>query len=273
MKVQTQIIEQSWEPLDIQKYNEASQFDSFKKSLMDLRLQRVNIIQELSGMTATLNTLIQSRDNLIGMFQSEAKKMYPDLMGMDIGKVLPQLAIGHPLLSLWDIYAEKISNANAEILTQLQKMTDKNAADNTLAAKEAEVLKSYSSFKSSAAGAWPTTAELLATLQHIEVIPYVEESSTIVSLPMIDRINSNAAAIIALETADKTSEDPGRVEPEDEQSVTQKQSMMYTTGENERQGMTEAEMLSSQLVQPNMRKFGMGLAVVAAVYMLFGRSK
>ena len=274
--MQTQIVEQSWTQADVQRANEATKFDEFKKALEDIRLIRINLVQEITGIAAGLDSMVASRNNLIEMFKSEAVSMYPDLAGMDIEKVLPQLDMRHPLLQLWEQYAEKLEALNTKILNTLALVNEKKTADDVAAQQEMEVLNSYSSFQSTALSDFPTMEELLAKLQQIETIPYVDESSTIVSMSAIERMNPNAAAIVAQELASKINNAEVEVSDEIDQQQVQMQTMMPEGEQYERQGMTQQEAIAvaeSQLAQPNLRKLGIGLAVVTLAFMIFKGNK
>lgn len=254
-------------------------YDGYKKHLTEIRLKRIDVVQQLKGQISDIDALSKSRDDVIGMFKSEAMQMYPDLAGRDIGQVLPQLAMNHPLLQLWDQYADKINTINNKMFDSLQLLSDTQATDTDLAKQEADALNQYAAFQALTPTPLPSVSDLLANLQAVEVIPMVDESSTIVSMNAIEDLNPEAAAILANELADKMPADDA-TDDEDEQTKTQMQSMQYSQEGKIRQGLTAAEALDAsavvsadQLAQPNFKRLGYGLAVVTLAYMIFGKGK
>jgi len=262
MDVQTQIMDQP--VISNQLIDEQNKFETFKAALADVRALRISIVQKINGLIVEVKNLVSSRDNAIGMFNSEAGAMYPELQGQDISSTVSSLASTHPLKQLWDVYAERVASINQSLGARIDELKNNEAMEDQTAYQEKNILDLYSSFQINAVSELPTVEQMLQSLQQVEVIPYVDESSTIVSLNQIEKLNPEAAAIVTKEIASSYTDDGTDYNDEDEQTKSMRMSLQPVEG-----AVSQGAALVP--VEPNYKKITLGVGCLFLAWVLFGR--
>lgn len=273
--VQTQVIDQS--QLSADSINLSSRVAGFKQALTDIRSQRVDVVTQMEGLNAKVESLVDARNDILNYFQQDALNMYPDIVGMDLASLLDQLAADHPLVQLWQDYQVKLADN--------QKALDSYASDfSVLAQKEATLEKSeqdtfnmYAVFAENFPGQVPTTDEVMADLQAVDVIPKVEQTNVVVTLPAIERLDPMAAAMVTAQTVvqqtgydqhmvNKTLRDSMAPPPEDD-TVAQ---AVATSAAQSASLASDAGIVPSSA--PGLNMWGIGIAVLAFFYIFGGSS-
>lgn len=285
MEVQTQVMDETAVADEI--YNQQSVAD-YKDALSQIRVARVVGVQQIEGLASEIRGLMDSRANLIAMYQSEAVAMYPELQGQDIYKILDGISTAHPLYQLWTQYKPKIDDLAQTVTDKFKNLDELNKAANDLANQEAVVLHSYDTFYSSATTPIPTPAQILAELQAVEVIPYVEEGTLRAELPAIERLSPSAAAMVTLQTLEVANEGDYSESPEQTETQENAQLRPMAFSFDEYQGsptlpqvMSEnavAQAIASQPVLPaptnaHLQKWGVWVGAAALAYLFFGGKK
>ena len=133
-----------------------------------------------------------------------------------------------------------------------------------VASEDMEVEGTNSSFQINAVSELPTVEQMLQSLQQVEVIPYVDESSTIVSLNQIEKLNPEAAAIVTKEIASSYTDDGTDYNDEDEQTKSMRMSLQPVEG-----AVSQGAALVP--VEPNYKKITLGVGCLFLAWVLFGR--
>lgn len=272
MDVQTQVTDEATPSLSLAEVNDQSSLADFKEALTNIRLQRITLAQQVDGLSKELNDLVSARTGVLQMFESEAVAMYPELQGKNIEAVLYSVSTDHPLSDLWGQYKQKIEQIVIIMQDKLGALAEMNADAVDLSNQEAVVLNAYSVFASSAVTAVPTPEQLLAELQAVEVIPYVEEGSVRANMNAIEMLSPSAASLVTLQALEVERE--GDYSESYAQTPTQETSQLNTM--TAAQDLTEGAGVNA-LLSPKgnaeLKKMGTWFAVAAVAYLIFGGKK
>lgn len=198
MDVQTQVIDQS--SLTEQDVAVQARVSDFKESLREIRAIRVGIVEKMRELVGAIQTQAYARDNVIGMFRSEAMKMHPELVVKDVWEFAQTSSSSFQLHQLYKIYQARLDGILSKMALIEAQFAQMKSKEERLAQEEAQILKLYADFAASVPGA-PAPEVLQAELQKLDVIPQVEEGNVQVTaleeLPMetADMITAQAVAM------------------------------------------------------------------------------
>lgn len=197
---QTQVIDQS--TITSQDLNVQARVDQFKQQLSSTRAIRVQLVEQMRGIVDQVKTLAQSRADLVGMFRSEASAMHPEMVVQDAWAFAQSSGAPFDLYQLWQIYVQKQQALTSKIEVLKNQYNVLASKDQMLAADEQNTLHLYASLNLPGA---PSPEQLMAQVQVVDVIPTVDESSTIVSASALEHLTPEAADMVTLQAVDMES--------------------------------------------------------------------
>lgn len=245
----------------------------FKTALADIRLRRAGVIQEMLKLKGIIKVRNEESGNLKFMFRKEAITMYPELAARDITSVLKEISPVHPLSSLWANYMAKIDGQTLQLNKAVNNYNSLADTDNVYAKSEKENLVNYAKFYEMSSTPVMPPEQMESELQLLSQIPYAEEGSTIVTLPAIEHLNPEAAAMIMMQAlASETNGELSKIDQAYEgdeyyngelQPSYEQVKYLSATGSSE----------SSGLDVKGLKPWGLLLGVVGLWYVLSGDKK
>lgn len=197
--LQTQVMDQS--QVSASDIDVAARVDQFKQQLSDTRTIRVQLVSQMQGLVSQVNTLASSRDGIYSMFTNEATHMFPSLVVKDAWAFAQTKDAPFQLYQLWTQYQGQIQDVEAKIQVLTGQFNALQTQDNALASDEKSTLDQYDAFASSVPGA-PSAQDLYDSLQAIDVIPKVDEGSTIAKASALEQLTPDAADMVTLQAVD-----------------------------------------------------------------------
>lgn len=285
MDVQTQVMNEPMQVFTRDEIQNQSVVADYKEALSKIRVDRISIVQQVQGLADEVKELVNSRENLLSMFNAEAVAMYPELKGQNAVDVLSSLVTSHPLFMLWDQYKGKIEETAIVIKDKYLELESLNNAASQLQLEEQATFESYTQFASQATTVVPSPDQILSELQAVEVIPYVEEGSVRADLHAIELLDPTAAAMVTLQTLEVASEGDYSESPEqlEYQGDAQVRSMApsfdeeYATPSMPQVAAVApailAQMEDPALANEKLKKMGMWFGVAAILYLFLGGNK
>lgn len=262
MQVQTQVIDQS--QLTAQDLNLQARVDDFKSALAEIRASRVKVVEDMRGLTENIRNLSMSRANALGMFQSEASQMYPELVVKDMNAFLQSIPSNHPVMALWKQYDAKIAQIDSNLATETAQFDLLNEEQAALAKEEEQTLSMYGLFAQDFKGAVPAPTDLMNELQTIEVIPVVESGDVQIrsALQILDP--EAQAMVINQAVSMETGYDAHAVN----ENLTNDMPMMVQKSLID----TVGDMIPGEQ-SPKFKVFGLALVIFGAFYIFGGKEK
>lgn len=249
MDVQTQVMNEPQQTFTAQEINNQAIVSDFREKLASIRMNRINLAQQKKAIHDQLRELVSSRNNLLGMFKSEALNMYPELVDKNVRAIINSVSPSHPLYQLWSNYQQKVQEIVTQIAVKFQEFKSLMREGNRAEIDENAVLSQYDQFAESATTTVPTVQDMQSELAAVEVIPESEDSSLIASITAIELVSPEAADLVTLEAAQADQEAEMDMPQEEIQTM-----------------MTQAQAQPG----PDIKKWGLVLGALALAYVIFG---
>lgn len=285
MEVQTQVIDEPQQVYTREQMQNQVAVAEYKDSLSHIRLNRISVAQQVNGISFEVRGLVESKDNLLQMFRSEAEAMYPEIQGQDAFDVMATLSASHPLYSLWDQYKGQLDAVIQDIKSKFIQLDELEKAFEEYTRQEQVIFESYTKYYETCSTPIPTPKELLADLQAVEVIPYAEEKSLRADLNAIELLDPMAAAMVTLQTLEVAregdySESPEQLETQENMQI---RPMAFSYDEEFGsptipQVAAMAQSVVSQVHDPavanqKLRTMGLWIGAAAFAYLFLGSKK
>lgn len=185
-----------------------STVDQYKNIMTQIRLQRTGIASQMQTLMDDMATMQASRQGLVDQFHIKAFQMYPQYAGQDLKVIIQSLSKDHPLVQLWLSSSQTINDVRNALVAKAMVLQALMNQELTLEDQETQTLASYDAFSTAAQTAVPTTAQLIAGLVQVSVIPVASETSVIASIPAIESLDPEAAAAVTLQVVQALDQTP-----------------------------------------------------------------
>ena len=248
-EVSTQVIWQK-DQLISEQIADQSRVDVFKERLAAIRSERFGLMQRRFALYQDVLSMVQSREDLLGLFKSEAAAMYPETASADIGSVLKSVGPEHKLNQLWGKYKMKLGPLMSDLAHRFNEYKQVTKEAERAEDDEIKVLMEYENFAVTADTVVPPVAEIVADLVSVESIPSVDESTLVASVAAIDMLDPDAADLIMLQAAHE-------------------EEMMAQASYDAEVASLEAKV-QAQAQSPGIKPMGLLIGGAVLAYILFG---
>lgn len=263
MDLQTQVVDPN--TVTATDLNVAARVDQFKKALAEVRSMRVGMVEKMRGIVDEVKNLAASRDNMIGLFASEAQAMYPELIVKNPWEFAQSSESPFQLRQLFLTYQVKLDSILGRIGALTAQYNVLATEDQVLAGEEKQHLTMYGYFAASTPGA-PSPEQLSSELDVLDVIPSVEEGSVIAKASALESLPEYTADAVTLQAVQMETD----YDRHDVNEALNNQMIDY------REPVIAASGFEVSLRDPSssgFKKWHLLLGGALAAYFLFGRSK
>lgn len=267
MDLQTQVVDQETQ-VSSQEVNLSGRVAAFRDELARLRAFRVGVIEKMRSVAEHVKEAVAARDNLLGLFRSEAVKMRPELLVKDVYALVQSNSAPIEVQSLWSVYQGRLNQIQISLAQYIKQFNSLMQSNDSLAASESSTLQMYSSLASSFPGQVTSVTDMKASLQALDAIPQVDEGSVIATQSgpsAIEQLDPDTADMVTLQAVNMESNyDPRKIRQELQDTMLE---APQETQNNETLDITPQSVVS------RIKPWQIFLAGAGLAYLFFGGKK